>query len=324
MKGDTVKLVSVGTVTLATFVARAADGSTELVNPATGATITLTTKAEMKTLVRVKKAAVVPKVRVRSIPSWAAAAASSTADVAVKPIALVTITKTKVDKWGYVNVASLSVSSLISHTHTCSLSSYFLSLILVPPPLKTGMDILREMAESSILETVTKDILKPLKEHQGIVVKDCLHIALDITCNAQFRKCRDTDCMPPPDQCFTDAQSRLVDNIVQCVSTKCTENAFANTTQCNSITASSLAQSSRLIWDTVKEHITGTLTNSDGTVNTEAVNAFQSFCDLIVYYFDQRVTNQDVPLIPMEQCNAWTVDLLNTDVVESNSNTFKC
>ena len=112
MKGDTVKLVSVGTVTLATFVARAADGSTELVNPATGATITLTTKAEMKTLVRVKKAAVVPKVRVRSIPSWAAAAASSTADVAVKPIALVTITKTKVDKWGYVNVASLSVSSL--------------------------------------------------------------------------------------------------------------------------------------------------------------------------------------------------------------------
>jgi len=183
------------------------------------------------------------------------------------------------------------------------------------------MDILREMAESSILETVTKDILKPLKEHQGIVVKDCLHIALDITCNAQFRKCRDTDCMPPPDQCFTDAQSRLVDNIVQCVSTKCTENAFANTTQCNSITASSLAQSSRLIWDTVKEHITGTLTNSDGTVNTEAVNAFQSFCDLIVYYFDQRVTNQDVPLIPMEQCNAWTVDLLNTDV-ESNINTF--
>ena len=127
MKGDTVKLVSVGTVTLATFVARAADGSTELVNPATGATITLTTKAEMKTLVRVKKAAVVPKVRVRSIPSWATAAASSTADVAVKPIALVTITKTKVDKWGYVNVASLSVSSL---TFCGSPRSTYASIIL--------------------------------------------------------------------------------------------------------------------------------------------------------------------------------------------------
>ena len=83
-----------------TFVKRSIDGAVELRMP--GATVVLSTAAELKTLKRLVKAPVVPKVRLRSIPSWAetVAAMPSTASSTLKPAMLVTLSKTATDKWG--------------------------------------------------------------------------------------------------------------------------------------------------------------------------------------------------------------------------------
>ena len=82
VEGDSVAVVKPGSWNKAdervmTFVRRSADGAVELRDPANAdAMVVLATASELKTLRRLKKDPVVPKVRLRSIPSWAETAAS--------------------------------------------------------------------------------------------------------------------------------------------------------------------------------------------------------------------------------------------------------